>query len=162
MTEPQPARPALSLAELESCVGTEIGLSGWHEVTQGLIDRFADVTGDDQYIHVDPVRAAATPFGSTIAHGFLTLSLISLMGREALPAISGRRMSINYGFDQVRFLSPVKSGANVRGRFVLAGIERRAPTQLMLRWQVNVEIEGETKPALVAAWLVMAVIGYEG
>jgi acyl dehydratase len=149
----------LSAEELEARLGREVGVSGWHMIDQDLIDRFADVTGDDQYIHLDAERAAATPFGGTIAHGFLTLSLISLMGRDALPVIRGRTMSINYGFDRVRFLSPVKSGARVRGRFVLGGIERRAPTQLMLRWQVSVEIDGEPKPALAAEWLVMAVLG---
>ena len=159
MIETETARPTLSLAELESRVGSEIGLSGWHNITQGLIDQFAEVTGDDQFIHVDPVRAAATPFGGTIAHGFLTLSLLSLMGREALPTIQGRTMSVNYGFDQIRFLSPVRSGAQVRGRFTLASLEHRAPTQIMLRWQVSVEIEGAAKPALVAEWLVLAVMG---
>jgi acyl dehydratase len=159
MTETLLADRALSLADLEARVGTELGISGWHNVTQGLIDQFAEVTGDDQYIHVDPVRAAVTPFGGTIAHGFLTLSLISLMGREALPPVSGRTMSINYGFDNVRFLSPVRSSAAVRGHFTLAKVERRAPTQLMLHWQVSVEIKDEPKPALVAEWLVMAVLG---
>jgi acyl dehydratase len=150
---------SLSLEDLEARIGQEIGLSDWHEITQDLIDRFAAVTGDDQFIHVDPARAAAeTPFGGTIAHGFLTLSLLSLFGREALPAIKGRVMGINYGFDQVRFLSPVRSGSRVRGRFTLASLDRRAERQILLRYAVTVEIEGVAKPALAAEWLTMAVM----
>jgi len=149
----------LSVEDLEARIGQEIGLSDWHEITQDLIDRFAAVTGDDQFIHVDPARAAAeTPFGGTIAHGFLTLSLLSQFGREALPAIKGRAMGINYGFDQIRFLSPVRSGARVRGRFTLASLERRAERQILLKHAVTVEIEGVAKPALAAEWLTMAVM----
>ena len=159
MTEAAPSR-TLSVEDLEARIGQEIGLSDWHEITQDLIDRFAAVTGDDQFIHVDPARAAAeTPFGGTIAHGFLTLSLLSQFGREALPAIKGRAMGINYGFDQIRFLSPVRSGARVRGRFTLASLERRAERQILLRHSVTVEIDGVTKPALAVQWLTMAVMG---
>lgn len=150
----------LDPAELEGLVGQVIGLSGWREVSQADIDRFADATGDPQFIHVDPVRAAAeTPFGGTIAHGFLTLSLLSAFGLEALPRIAGRRMGVNYGFDRVRFVAPVRSGARVRGRFVLTALERRAPHELMMRYAVSVEIEGGNKPALVADWLTLAVLG---
>jgi acyl dehydratase len=149
----------LSVEDLEARLGQEIGLSDWHNVTQDLIDRFAAVTGDDQFIHVDPARAAAeTPFGGTIAHGFLTLSLLSQFGREALPRIKDRAMGINYGFDQVRFLSPVKCGARVRGRFTLTSLDRRAERQMLLRHVVTVEIEGIAKPALAAEWLTMAVM----
>jgi acyl dehydratase len=159
MSEETPSR-TLSVEDLEARVGQEIGLSDWHEITQDLIDRFAGVTGDDQFIHVDPARAAAeTPFGGTIAHGFLTLSLLSQFGREALPAIEGRTMGINYGFGQIRFLSPVKSGARVRGRFMLSSLERRAERQILLRHAVTVEIEDVAKPALAAEWLTMAVMG---
>ncbi len=154
-----PARKrTVSADDLVGLVGTEVGVSLWHEVNQTLIDSFAVVTGDDQYIHVDPVRAAATPLGGTIAHGFLTLSLLSLMGGEALPAIEDRTMGINYGFDRVRFISPVPCGARVRGRFVLGGLEWRASDQMLLRWSVNVDIEDAPKPALAADWLVMAVM----
>jgi acyl dehydratase len=159
MSEETPSR-TLSVEDLEARVGQEIGLSDWHEITQDLIDRFAGVTGDDQFIHVDPARAAAeTPFGGTIAHGFLTLSLLSQFGREALPAIKGRTMGINYGFGQIRFLSPVRSGARVRGRFTLSSLERRAERQILLRHAVTVEIEEVAKPALAAEWLTMAVMG---
>jgi acyl dehydratase len=149
----------LSVTELKGLVGHELGVSDWHIVGQDQIDAFAEITGDDQFIHVDPVRAAATQFGGTIAHGFLTLSLLSAMGREALPLIKGRTMGINYGFDQVRFLSPVKSGARVRGHFALAGLDDRGKGQILLRYKVNIEIEGEAKRALAAEWLAMAVIG---
>ena len=152
------ARPALSLEELEALVGQEVGVSTWHQVTQDQIDRFAEVTGDDQFIHVDPVRAAATPLGGTIAHGFLTLSLLSILGRAAVPQVRGRAMAINYGLDRVRFISPVKSGASVRGRYALAGLERRAPNEILLRYKVTVEIEGGAKPALVAEWLALAMM----
>ena len=145
--------------ELEALVGQEVGLSAWREVSQADIDQFAAVTADPQFIHVDPVRAAAeTPFGGTIAHGFLTLSLLSAFAIEALPRIAERRMGVNYGFDRVRFVAPVRSGSRLRGRFVLAGIERRAPNELMMRYGVSVEIEGGAKPALVADWLTLAIL----
>lgn len=151
--------PDVSVDELESRVGEEIGVSGWHVVDQDRLDRFADLTDDHQFIHVDPVRAAETAFGTTIAHGFLTLSLLSAFGQEALPPIRDRRMGINYGFDRVRFLSPVKTGSRVRGRFTLVAVERRRVDQVQFRYAVTVEIEGEAKPALSAEWLTMAVLG---
>lgn len=150
----------MTLEELESRVGRELGVSAWREVTQGDIDGFAEVTGDHQFIHVDPARAEAeTPFGGTIAHGFLTLSLLSLFGKDVAPPLANRRMGVNYGFEKVRFLSPVRSGARVRGRFVLAGVERRKPGEVLLRYGVTVEIEGGPKPALVAEWLTLAILG---
>ena len=156
------AHPALSVSldDLRGRVGQEIGVSSWHVVDQDRIDRFAAVTEDRQFIHVDPDRATAeTPFGGTIAHGFLTLSLLSAMGQEALPAIKGRRMGINYGLDRVRFLSPVQTGSRVRGRFTLSDISMRSDTQVTLRYQVVVEIEGADKPALAAEWITLAVLG---
>ncbi len=156
------AHPALSVSldDLRGRVGQEIGVSSWHVVDQDRIDRFAAVTEDRQFIHVDPERAATeTPFGGTIAHGFLTLSLLSAMGQEALPAIKGRRMGINYGLDRVRFLSPVQTGSRVRGRFTLSDISMRSDTQVTLRYQVVVEIEGADKPALAAEWITLAVLG---
>ena len=149
----------ITIDELEARVGQELGVSSWHEVTQPDIDSFADVTGDHQFIHVDPERALAeTPFGGTIAHGFLTLSLLSAFGQEALPRIANRRMGVNYGLERVRFLSPVRSGARVRGRFVLARLERRRANEILLGYDVTVEIEGGAKPALAAQWLTLAVI----
>ena len=149
----------VTIDELEGRVGQELGVSSWRAVTQADIDAFAAVTGDDQFIHVDVARATAeTAFGGTIAHGFLTLSLLSVLGREGLPAIAGRRMGVNYGLERVRFVSPVRSGARVRGRFALAGLERRKPGEVLLRYGVTVEIEGGTKPALVAEWLALALV----
>jgi acyl dehydratase len=147
-----------AVERLQALVGTELGVSGWHVVSQDMIDRFADVTSDHQFIHVDPVRAAETPFGGTVAHGFLTLSLLSRLGQEAIPPIEGRVMGINYGFDKVRFPSPVKAGARIRGRFVLGAITPRSPGELLLRYQATVEIEGEAKPAVSAEWLAVAVM----
>ncbi len=135
-------------------VGREIGASSWHLVDQKRIDDFADVTADHQFIHIDPARAAReTPFGATIAHGFLSVSLLSAFAYEVLPKIEGTAMSVNYGFDKLRFISPVRSGSRVRGRFTLVEATPRSPKELLSRTNVVVEIEGETKPALVADWL---------
>ena len=151
---------AVKTADLASYVGKEFGLSDWVEVSQDQIDRFADATGDHQFIHVDPARAVAeTPFGGTIAHGFLTLSLLSKLAGEALPQIEGRVMGINYGFERVRFLSPVRSGSRVRGRFVLQSAGPRGEREILMRFAVTVEIENEDKPALAAEWLTLSVMG---
>jgi acyl dehydratase len=145
--------------DLKSRIGQEVGVSSWKVIDQNRIDRFAAVTEDLQFIHVDPERALAeTPFGGTIAHGFLTLSLLSAMGQEALPVIRNRTMGINYGLERVRFLSPVSVGARVRGRFTLSEVSMRSDTQAMLRYQVTVEIEGAEKPALAAEWITLAVL----
>jgi acyl dehydratase len=145
--------PVASLDEIRARVGQEIGLSSWLAVDQDRIDLFAEATEDRQFIHTDPAAAAQTPFGGTIAHGFLSLSLLSRMGAEVLLAPEGVRMALNYGLDRVRFLAPVRSGKRVRGRFTLDSVEERAPGQWLFRYQVTVEIEGEEKPALTAAWL---------
>ena len=134
-------------------VGLSNGTGDWFEVTQELINQFADVTHDHQFIHVDPERAKETAFGTTIAHGFLTMSMLSVMSYEVMPAISGTTMGVNYGFDKLRFISPVRSGKRIRGRFVLAEAKLRKPNELQSRTNVTVEIEGEDKPALVADWL---------
>nr|WP_249139296.1 MaoC family dehydratase [Bradyrhizobium japonicum] len=134
-------------------VGKEIGVSSWHLIDQPRIDTYADVTEDHQFIHVDPERAKETAFGTTIAHGFLTMSMLSVMSYEVMPAIAGTTMGVNYGFDKLRFISPVRSGKRVRGRFVLAEAKLRKPNELQSRTNVTVEIEGEDKPALVADWL---------
>jgi acyl dehydratase len=145
--------PIASLEEIRARVGGELGDSDWILVDQVRIDAFADATEDRQFIHVDPEAAAKTPFGGTIAHGFLTLSLLSRMAAEAMLVPDGLKMAINYGLDRVRFLSPVRSGQRVRGRFTLDSIEENAPGQWLLRHTVTVEIEGEEKPALTAIWL---------
>ncbi len=145
--------PVASLDEIRSRIGEEIGVSGWLDVTQERIDAFAEATEDRQFIHIDPAMAAQTPFGGTIAHGFLTLSLLSRLAAEAMLLPDGLKMAVNYGLDRVRFLAPVRSGTRIRGRFVLDSVEEKAPGQNLLRHTVTVEIEGEDKPALTAVWL---------
>jgi acyl dehydratase len=134
-------------------------LSHWFVVDQDRIDKFAKVTEDEQFIHVDPERASRTPFGGTVAHGFLTLSLLSPMAYSALPKIEGRTIGVNYGFDRVRFLHPVRSGSRVRAHFTLAAVVRRSEREWQLTYDVSVEIEGAHKPALAATWLTMQVMG---
>jgi acyl dehydratase len=147
-------KPPISLAAYQDMVGREIGVSSWHLVDQKRIDLYADVIEDHQFIHVDPIRAKAeSAFGTTIAHGFLTMSLMSIMSYEVMPVISGTTMGVNYGFDKLRFISPVRSGSRVRGRFTLAEAKLRKPKELQSRTNVTVEIEGEEKPALVADWI---------
>jgi acyl dehydratase len=147
-------KPPISLGAYQALVGKEIGVSSWHLIDQPRIDTYADVIEDHQFIHVDPERARKeTAFGTTIAHGFLTMSLMSIMSYEVMPVIEGTTMGVNYGFDKLRFISPVRSGKRVRGRFVLAEAKLRKPTELQSRTNVTVEIEGEAKPALVAEWL---------
>jgi acyl dehydratase len=144
----------VSREDYAKLVGQELGVSSWHTVDQKQIDTFAEATNDHQFIHVDPERAKReTPFGGTIAHGFLSLSILSGMAYEAMPALEGSIMSINYGFDKVRFLTPVRAGKRVRARFVLAEATQRAPNELLARTNTTLEIEGEAKPALVADWL---------
>ena len=145
--------PLASLDEIRTRTGTEVGVSSWLVVDQARIDAFADATEDRQFIHIDPAAAAQTPFGGTIAHGFLTLSLLSRMAADAMLIPDGVKMAVNYGLDRVRFLAPVRSGSRVRGRFTLDSIEEKAPGQVLMRHIVTVEIEGEDKPALTAVWL---------
>ncbi|QQO21397.1 MaoC family dehydratase [Bradyrhizobium diazoefficiens] len=147
-------KPPITLQAYQAMVGNEIGVSSWHLIDQPRIDTYADVIEDHQFIHVDPERAKKeTAFGTTIAHGFLTMSLLSIMSYEVMPVIAGTTMGVNYGFDKLRFISPVRSGRRVRGRFVLAEAKLRKPNELQSRTNVTVEIEGEDKPALVAEWL---------
>ena len=147
-------KPPISLEAYQAMVGKEIGVSSWHLLDQGRMDTYADVIEDHQFIHVDPERAKTeTAFGTTIAHGFLTMSLLSIMSYEVMPVIAGTTMGVNYGFDKLRFISPVRSGKRVRGRFVLAEAKLRKPNELQSRTNVTVEIEGEDRPALVADWL---------
>lgn len=145
--------PVATLEEIRSKVGQEVGTSSWLLVDQSRIEAFADATEDRQFIHVDPSAAAQTPFGGTIAHGFLSLSLLSRMAAEATLLPDGLKMAVNYGFDRVRFLAPVRSGKRVRGRFTLDSVVEKAPGQYLMRHTVTVEIEGEDKPALTAEWL---------
>jgi acyl dehydratase len=139
--------------ELRSRIGQEVGVSEWLLVDQEMIDRFADLTFDHQFIHVDPVAAAGTPFGGTIAHGFLVLSLLAKLGESANLTLDGAVMGMNYGFEKIRMTGPVRAGRRIRGRFVLKDLLERAPKQWLSTVLVTVEVEGESKPALVAEWL---------
>ncbi len=146
------------VAELQERVGEELGVSDWLTVDQDRIDAFADATLDHQFIHVDPERAAHTPWGTTIAHGFLTLSLLPHLTAGITPAPEGTVMAINYGSDKVRFITPVKSGSRVRARVKLADVQPRSPGQWLVKSDVTVEIEGEDKPALAAQTLTVFVV----
>jgi acyl dehydratase len=145
----------VTAADYKAMVGTEVGVSNWITVDQEMINKFADATGDHQFIHVNEELAKQTPFGTTIAHGFLTLSLMPLMGYEALPAMADTKMGVNYGTNKLRFIAPVKSGKKVRGRFKLLALDESKPGQRMSTIEATVEIEGETKPALIAEWLTL-------
>ncbi|MEO5810439.1 MAG: MaoC family dehydratase [Sphingomicrobium sp.] len=145
--------PTASLDEIRRRIGQEIGTSDWIEVGQDRIAAFAEATEDRQFIHLDPVLAAQTPFGGTIAHGFLSLSLLSRMAADVMQLPDTARMAVNYGLDRVRFIAPVRAGKRVRGHFTLDDADEKAPGQLLLKHSVTVEIEGEDKPALTAQWL---------
>ena len=145
--------PVASIDTILAKVGTELGASDWIEVTQDRIQAFADATEDQQFIHTDPALAAQTPFGGTIAHGFLSLSLLSRMAADVMLAPETTRMGVNYGFEKVRFLSPVRAGKRVRGRFTLVSFEEKRPGQYQFAHDVTVEIEDEDKPALIATWI---------
>ena len=148
----------LSVDQLNDYIGEEVGISEWILVDQERINQFADATGDHQYIHVDSERAAQTPFGTTIAHGFLTMSLMVLMGYEGSTKLKNSVMGINYGFDKLRFINPVKVNSKIRGRFRLISAEEKNTNQWLLKHNITVEIAGEEKPALVAEWLGMTVV----
>ena len=147
-----------ALDTLNAQVGQEVGVSRWIIVDQPMIDQFAATTHDDQWIHIDPARAARdTPYGSTIAHGFLTLSLASRFAYDCFPMLPGQNTSINYGFDRLRFLSPVRPGARLRGRFVLSNVTQRNATEVLRDTALTIEIDGQDTPALVADWLGLLV-----
>jgi acyl dehydratase len=146
---------AIPLDEYRNQVGMLLGVSDWIVIEQGIIHQFANVTRDWQFIHIDPVRAKETPFGGTIAHGLLTLSLVSAMSFTAVPAIAGAQMVINYGFNSIRFISPVLSGSRVRGSFTLKQFVERQPRQWQSTLDVRVDIENVLKPTLIAEWLIL-------
>ena len=143
---------------VRSLIGSELGVSGWIRIEQARIDAFADTTEDHQFIHVDPERAAATPFGGTIAHGFLTLSLLPRMMEDIGGGMADAVMGLNYGFDKIRFLAPVKVNSRVRARAKLLDVQEKVPNQFLIKQEITVEIENETKPALVAEWLTMVMV----
>ena len=147
--------PVFTIAELREHIGQEVGCASWLTISQGMIDTFANLTNDHQYIHVNQPRAMAeTSYGGTIVHGFLTLSMLTHMLMSAVPTIRGVSTSVNYGFDKIRFLSPVRSGSAIRGRFTLAAVEERAPNELTVRYETTLEIRDNERPALFADWLV--------
>jgi acyl dehydratase len=154
------AKTLVDKAELRSWIGREVGVSDWLQLTQERIDRFAELTLDRQFIHLDPERARQAGFGGTVAHGLLTLSMIphfsATGGRLAIADVAVR---INYGLNKVRFLHPVLGGQRIRGRFRLLGVEEKAPGRLVLRHEVTIDIEGEDRPALIAETLGLIVLG---
>lgn len=149
----------VTLEEAQACVGQEVGITPWFEVTQSRVNQFAEATGDFQFIHIDHERAKAeTPFGGTIAHGFLTLSLLSTLASQTdTIKIKGSAVSINYGLDKVRFMNPVRVGKRIRARFELMDVTQKG-SNVLLKHKATVEIEGEEKPAMIAEWLGMQVI----
>jgi acyl dehydratase len=142
----------ISIPELEQRVGEEVGVSPWVEVTQERIDTFAKAIDDFQWIHVDPERAKTSPFGGTIAHGFLTLSLLSHLSERTF-SFAKRKMGVNYGLNRVRFTAPVPSGSRVRARFTLQKFERLGDGGIQVTWNALIERDGSDKPVIVAEWL---------
>ena len=149
----------MTIAEYYARVGTSFGASDWYLIDQVRIDEFAKNTEDFQFIHIDTERAKDTPFGTTIAHGFLTLSMLSAMFYDVVPDMIGSKMGVNYGFDKIRFLAPVKVGARIRGHFTLQELRESRPGEVTNVWKVKVEIENEDKPALIAKWIGRDYVG---
>ena len=159
MLKGQQMNKMVNAKNLKNFLEKEVGLTDWIEIDQDRINKFAEATGDFQYIHVDKDRAAETPFGTTIAHGFLTLSLLSkLSSMSGGIKLENAVMGINYGLDKVRFVNPVRVNSKIRARFELISAEEKKPKHFLLKHNVTVEIEGEEKPALIAEWLGMTVI----
>lgn len=148
----------VSADELRQLVGKDLEPSPWVLLDQQRISDFADVTEDQQFIHVDPEKAKATPFGGTIAHGLLTLSMLPSLIEKTLPALEGMKASINYGYNKVRFLAPVRSGKRIRAKFVIADFSEAGPGRYQVLTTITVEIEGEEKPALIAEWISMVLV----
>ena len=148
----------ITVQDMAASIGSE-RVSEWVEITQKMIDTFAEATGDHQFIHVNPEMAARTPFGGTIAHGFLSLSLMPMLAKRAgTPAIAGAKMGVNYGGNKVRFMAPVRSGKRVRGRFKLLKFAERKPGVWEQVQEYTLEIEGEAKPALIAEWIALIYV----
>lgn len=149
--------PPITVEQAKASVGVEL-VSPWRTVSQEIINQFADATDDHQFIHVDPAKAAETPYGGTIAHGFLLLSLLSAMHFETIPPIDGTTMGVNQGFDEMRFVAPVKTGSRIRTRFVLEKLKARPSGWIEIAHRITMEIEGGDKPALTAKWLTLAFV----
>ena len=150
--------PTASLEDIHSRIGTQIGVSDWITIDQARIDAFAEVTEDRQFIHVDPEAAKKTMFGTTVAHGFLSLSLLSRMAFDVMLVPDNMKMAVNYGFNNIRFLAPVPAGARVRGMFTLANIEEKSLGQYLMHHNVMVDIDVTEKPALTADWLSLIIL----
>lgn len=149
----------VSKEELFALKGKDIGTSDWMLIDQDRVNKFAEATGDFQFIHVDPERAKLTPFGGPIAHGFLSLSLLPVLTAQAdLPRLDGVKMGVNYGGNKTRFIAPVKVGKRVRGHFKMLDIEEKRPGQFQQTMEFTLEIEGEDKPALIAEWITQFFI----
>lgn len=146
---------ALTIDEYRSRVSQEVGVSDWLLVDQDMIQRFADLTQDWMFVHVDPEQARAAGLDGTIAHGFLTIALIATLVPTALPRMKGVTVAFNYGFNKLRLLAPVPSGKRIRGRFRLADCTERTPGEWRLTFDVTIEVEGQDKPALIAEWLIL-------
>lgn len=149
---------AITIDEFKALVGKELGASEWTLVDQKRIDAFADLTDDHQFIHVDPAAAKQTPLGSTIAHGFLTLSLVAAFSYQVVPGVKGAKMGMNYGINKLRFISPVKSGSRVRGRFKLKSLDDQGGGRFLSTTEVTVEVEGQEKPSVVLEWLGLTFV----
>ncbi|MEO6030556.1 MAG: MaoC family dehydratase [Burkholderiaceae bacterium] len=147
----------MTVTQVRECIGQETGLSDWILISQDMIDRFAELTDDHQFIHTDPQRAVQTPFGGTIAHGFLILSMLPKLMAANRVHLSGVKIGVNYGFDKLRLMAPVHAGKRIRGRFVLKDFSERGPGRWIMATRVSVEIEGQDKPAVVGDWLNMLV-----
>ena len=145
----------MNISEMQAQIGTQVGTSRWFTIDQSRIDAFADVTEDWQFIHLDAERAAQTPSKTTVAHGFLSLSMLSAMSYDGLPPIDGMKTSVNYGFDKLRFVAPVASGSKLRALFTLSHMTDKGQGRWQVGYSVVVEIDGADKPALTADWLVM-------
>ena len=149
----------LDLDNLDGFLGKHIGVSDWFEVTQEDVNKFADLTRDQQFIHVDPERASDTPFGGTIAHGFFTMSMLSHFSATGCGvSVEGAKMGVNYGCDKLRFLTPVRIGSKIRGNATLVSVVEKKPGQYLIKSNMTVEIEGSETPALIAEWLTMVVV----
>jgi len=150
--------PVIAQDQVDDFVGKEVGVSDWVLIDQERINQFADVTEDHQFIHVDPEAAKASPFGTTVAHGFLTLSMLSKLASGCVLILEGVKMGVNYGFERVRFSNPVKVDKRIRAHFSLMSASQKVPGQWVLKYAVKVEIENESKPALVAEWVTMQFV----
>ena len=149
----------MSPQEMTALVGQTVGTSDWFEVSQERINKFAEATGDFQFIHIDEEKAKLTPFGGTIAHGFLTLSLIPVLTAESdCPRPANIKMAVNYGGNKTRFIAPVRSGKRVRGHFKLLELEEKRPGQWQQTMEITIEIEGEDKPALICEWITQIFV----